>query len=245
MNRLQRVDRSSFTFNTDITSSSANDTCNSGVIHAIKIKDFDDGDGGLLQHEENAIAWVEDANHASVNALIDQLISLDFGEDRMRFIPYSSKAAWSQRYPHAIPYEECELLQPRQHQASTQKNGSRQNGTAPEPKQEEIDSPVFAEGDMTMVNVDCSIERACPDPTCEAQVNSIQRDSCQDLLNLSDPTTVVLTSDDGEVLADVIHDDSRLSIPVASPNLEGNEFHYLVDSFISTGSPVWQICEQI
>lgn len=101
MNRLQRVDRSSFTFNTDITSSSANDTCNSGVIHAIKIKDFDDGDGGLLQHEENAIAWVEDANHASVNALIDQLISLDFEEDRMRFIPYSSKAAWSQRYPHA------------------------------------------------------------------------------------------------------------------------------------------------
>jgi len=91
---------------------------------------------------------------------------------------------------------------------------------------------------MTMVNVDCCIEsslkRACPDPTCEAQVNSIQRDSCQDLLNLSDPTTVVLTSDDGEVLADVIHDDSRLSIPVASPNLEGNEFHYLVDSFIST-----------
>ena len=101
MNRLQRVDRSSVTFNTDITSSSANDTCNSGVIHAIKIKDFDDGDGGLLQHEENAIAWVEDANHASVNALIDQLISLDFGEDRMRFIPYSSKAAWMQRYPRA------------------------------------------------------------------------------------------------------------------------------------------------
>ena len=73
-----------------------------GVIHAIKIKDFDDGDGGLLQHEENAIAWVEDANHASVNALIDQLISLDFEEDRMRFIPYSSKAAWSQRYPHVL-----------------------------------------------------------------------------------------------------------------------------------------------
>ena len=75
---------------------------------------------------------------------------------------------------------------------------------------------------MTMVNVDCSI-RACPDPTCEAQVNSIQRD-----------VVLALTSDDGEVLADVIHDDSRLSIPVASPNLEGNEFHYLVDSFIST-----------
>ena len=59
--------------------------------------------------------------------------------------------------------------------------------------------------------------------------------SSSELLELcSESILIIPILDENGCLADVFHYDSRVHIPVASPNLSGNEFKYLVDAFLST-----------
>mmetsp|Transcript_6664 Transcript_6664/g.15113 ORF Transcript_6664/g.15113 Transcript_6664/m.15113 type:complete len:805 (+) Transcript_6664:156-2570(+) len=98
MPSLETVNRSTFTFRSDITTL-GRDTHKSGTLHATK-----NADG----REEHAFAWLDDKSHVNVENVTSHLAQFGFRDSRILFIPYSSLENWMHRYPHACPYMQCD-----------------------------------------------------------------------------------------------------------------------------------------
>ncbi|MGB0916884.1 MAG: aminotransferase class I/II-fold pyridoxal phosphate-dependent enzyme [Flavobacteriales bacterium] len=66
-------------------------------------------------------------------------------------------------------------------------------------------------------------------------VKAYQHESLQEMLaKISDRVTVLPILNDEGKLVDFFQYENRVHIPVAAPDLKGNEFKYLVDAFLST-----------
>ncbi|KAL7526998.1 hypothetical protein ACHAXR_004649 [Thalassiosira sp. AJA248-18] len=106
---LKRVSRTTLNLKTDI-SKDKRDSLSCGILHATKSNSSSRGGGG--GEDEHAFVWVVDNidNASVVSSLVAHLHEIGFRatKSQMRFIPYSSKAAWLARYPHAVPYLECD-----------------------------------------------------------------------------------------------------------------------------------------
>lgn len=109
------VDQSTFTFATDLPPASRN-IHPSGVLHAFRTTPRGDappppppgadapssGQGALAPREEHAFAWITNSLH--VELAMKHLETHGFDRnDGIVFIPYSTKANWLDRYPHAAP----------------------------------------------------------------------------------------------------------------------------------------------
>jgi len=108
------VDKSSFTFETDLPPSCRN-IHPSGILHAFPSitttpTNNSHGHGGnnsSRDREEHAFAWITNSLH--VESAITHFETA-FGFDRSQgivFLPYSTKRNWLDRYPHAAPILEC------------------------------------------------------------------------------------------------------------------------------------------
>ena len=96
------VDKSSFTFETDVPALSRN-THPSGVLHAFRSTPASSEPNALSQgREEHSFAWISNSLH--IEAAIKHLEKSGFDRsDGIVFIPYSTKQNWVDRYPHAAP----------------------------------------------------------------------------------------------------------------------------------------------
>ncbi|KAL9178296.1 hypothetical protein ACHAXT_001724 [Thalassiosira profunda] len=75
-----------------------------GILHATRRSPA--GAGGSAEREEHAYAWVD--NYARCDAAVSHLAAYGFDRQDVEFIPYSHKAAWVSKYPHAFPYVDCD-----------------------------------------------------------------------------------------------------------------------------------------
>jgi hypothetical protein len=89
------VPQSKFTFKSDIPKD-RHATASSGILHAIRSS----------SRREHCFAWLSDV--AFAENTIHHLHKYGFARTRMVFVPYSSKANWTHRYPHAVPHVHCD-----------------------------------------------------------------------------------------------------------------------------------------
>ena len=58
--------------------------------------------------EEYAFARIFDKDDLVIPTAVGHLVKYDFRPSLMRFIPYSSKENWMAKYPHKMPYVDCD-----------------------------------------------------------------------------------------------------------------------------------------
>ncbi|KAL7522592.1 hypothetical protein ACHAWX_007279 [Stephanocyclus meneghinianus] len=89
------VPQSKFIFKSDIPKYQ-HATAPSGILHAIRTS----------SRREHCFAWLSDV--AFAENVIHHLHKYGFARSGMVFVPYSSKANWTHRYPHAVPHVHCD-----------------------------------------------------------------------------------------------------------------------------------------
>ena len=100
---LRIVDKSSFSFETDLPASSRN-IHPSGILHVLRTTEAANNGHGRIEH---IFAWIEDLLH--VDAALKHLQENAYDcSNGLTFIPYSTKRNWTLRYPHAAPALECD-----------------------------------------------------------------------------------------------------------------------------------------
>lgn len=92
-----KVQKTTLTFKTDIRKSQL-DAVPCGVLHASR--------SSPNGREEHSFAWI--VNYQTVDAALAHLERYGFTRDQVQFIPFSSKANWVTKYPHAFPYVDCD-----------------------------------------------------------------------------------------------------------------------------------------
>ena len=101
---LKRVTKTSFTFKSNIDTPSERDAQTCGVLHATKTVTVVSrvSNGGC---EEHAFGWISNINNTtSINAVTNYLSKFGYVNNRsngLKFIPYTSKESWAEKYPHA------------------------------------------------------------------------------------------------------------------------------------------------
>ena len=111
------VDKSSFTFETDLPPSSRN-VHPSGILHAFRTTTINTANNNstlptktnnastTTSRSEHTFAWITNSLH--IESTIKHLESHGFHRsENIVFIPYSTKANWINTYPHASPALEC------------------------------------------------------------------------------------------------------------------------------------------
>ena len=102
------VDKSSFTFETDLPPSSRN-VHPSGILHAFRTTTINNASTTTTTtttRSEHTFAWITNSLH--IESTIKHLESHGFHRsENIVFIPYSTKANWINTYPHASPALEC------------------------------------------------------------------------------------------------------------------------------------------
>eukprot|EP00804_Cyclotella_cryptica_P010264 CCRYP_016739-RA/>CCRYP_016739-RA protein AED:0.05 eAED:0.05 QI:1/1/1/1/1/1/3/5305/702 len=89
------VQLSKFIFKSDIPKNH-HATAPSGILHAFRSS----------SRREHCFAWISDVTF--VENVVQHLHKYGFARTRMVFVPYSSKANWMHRYPHAVPHVQCD-----------------------------------------------------------------------------------------------------------------------------------------
>ncbi|KAL7539283.1 hypothetical protein ACHAXR_009151 [Thalassiosira sp. AJA248-18] len=92
-----KVQKTTFTFKSDVRKSQL-DSHPCGVLHALR--------STPNGREEHSFAWI--ANYDTSDAALAHLERYGFTREKVQFIPYSSKANWVTKYPHAFPYVDCD-----------------------------------------------------------------------------------------------------------------------------------------
>lgn len=95
--------KSTFIYKSDLRKNQFDKQPCSGILHGLRISTS--ANGG---REEQSFSWI--ANFALVDVAINHLEQYGFTRENMQFIPYSSKSNWVNKYPHAFPYVDCDVL---------------------------------------------------------------------------------------------------------------------------------------
>ena len=99
---LETVNKSSFTFNSDIRRQSNRKSHKCGILHTTR--------NNKNNREEHAFVWLHDkTNTEAVKKVMEHLSQYKFGVignggSKMVFIPYSTLENWMFRYPHACKF---------------------------------------------------------------------------------------------------------------------------------------------
>mmetsp|Transcript_33745 Transcript_33745/g.81585 ORF Transcript_33745/g.81585 Transcript_33745/m.81585 type:complete len:812 (-) Transcript_33745:178-2613(-) len=99
-----KVQKTTFTYKSDVRKSQIDARPCCGVLHCVRTSP-DRGAGG--GREEQSFAWV--ANYDSVENALRHLERYGFARERVQFLPFSSRTAWTTRYPGAFPYVDCDV----------------------------------------------------------------------------------------------------------------------------------------
>mmetsp|Transcript_20231 Transcript_20231/g.35972 ORF Transcript_20231/g.35972 Transcript_20231/m.35972 type:complete len:774 (-) Transcript_20231:96-2417(-) len=94
-----KVQKTTFTFKTDLRKSQLDCHPCCGILHALR---------SSPNREEQSFAWID--NYSTIGTACGHLERYGFLRDNkvQSFLPYSSKAAWVTKYPHAFPYVHCD-----------------------------------------------------------------------------------------------------------------------------------------
>ena len=100
-----KVQKTTFTFKSDLRKSQFDSRPCSGVIVALRSSPTTTTN--TTEREEYSFAWI--ANYDTINYALSHLEQYGFTRDKTQFIPYSSKINWINKYPHAFPYVDCDI----------------------------------------------------------------------------------------------------------------------------------------
>lgn len=93
----KKVQRTALNFKSDVRKSKSAESHPCGILHATR---------STSSRDEHTFAWVADYGSGALPTLA-HLERYGYDRDTAEFVPYSGKAEWISRYPHAYPYVEC------------------------------------------------------------------------------------------------------------------------------------------
>mmetsp|Transcript_24877 Transcript_24877/g.53664 ORF Transcript_24877/g.53664 Transcript_24877/m.53664 type:complete len:789 (-) Transcript_24877:315-2681(-) len=101
-----KVQKTTFTFKSDIRKSQFDAQPCCGVLHAFRCSSPSSSSSSGAGREEHSFAWI--ANYDTVETALCHLERYGFTRDAVQFVPFSSKTNWITKYPHAFPYVDCD-----------------------------------------------------------------------------------------------------------------------------------------
>ena len=99
-----KVQKTIFSYKSDIRKSQYDSRPCCGTLHAFRTSLTGPAGG----REEQCFVWV--ANYDTIEYASSHLEQFGFTRDKTQFIPYTSKSNWINKYPHAFPYVDCDVL---------------------------------------------------------------------------------------------------------------------------------------